>query len=337
MAGFNVLFTSSGRRVSLVRLFRKSFAREKIRARLVGVDLSPLAPTAQVADKFYLAPRVDAPDYIPRLLQICKKERIKLVVPLIDTELLIQARSREAFAQIGAFAMISAPETIELAMDKLKTSDFFQAQGCRAVRTYRLEDPRWKTELKFPLILKPARGSAGIGVHKVNDEAELRVLARGLPEPLVQEYIHGREYTCSIFIDLKGKVRTVLPRLRLEVRGGEVSKGMTVRNKKLIAFVRKAAAALPGAVGALNLQVFEDAHGEFRISELNPRFGGGFPLAYWAGADFPWWLYLMLNKRLERVKTDRWKAGVIMLRYDDEIIIKASPHQGRRIIAQSVK
>jgi len=339
MPEFHILFTSVGRRVSLVRLFRKSLSKQNIPHKLVGVDLSPLAPASRVVDKFYPVPRVDSKEYIPTLLEICKNEGIDLLVPLIDTELPIISRNKEKFKEQETTAMISSPQAIEIAMDKLKTSRFFQSSGLPALPSYDYGDKTWREKLNFPLMLKPAQGSASKGVYKIENEKELEVLASGLPQPIIQPLIKGREYTSDLFIDFQGKVRCVVPRLRIEVRAGEVSKGMTVKNENLISLIKKAGEALPGAFGVINIQAFEDLEGNFYLAEINPRFGGGYPLSYHAGADFPYWLYLMLKARdkFETINTDTWKENLVMLRYDDELIFTADKELLPLIMEQAIK
>ena len=259
------------------------------------------------------------------------------MVPLIDTELLTLAKNREAFSKIGVTAMISSPETVEIAMDKLTTSDFFRSHNLSAVRTIPFEDQDWRKRFHYPMVLKPAKGSASVGVSVVKNDQEMEVLARSLKEPLVQEHIRGREYTTDLLIDAAGKVVAAVPRLRIEVRAGEVSKGVTVRHKKLIEFVTQCAQALPGAFGVVNVQTFEDAEGDLYVSEINPRFGGGFPLSYHAGADFPWWLYLMLKGKLDRSQLEGWQEGMVMLRYDDELIFKADSALYSQLVSKPVK
>jgi len=339
MTKFNVLFTSVGRRVSLVRLFRKSLSEQNIPHKLVGADKSPLAPASKEVDKFYLVPGVDSKEYIPTLLEICKNEEIDLLVPLIDPELPVISRNKEKFKEQATTAMISSPQTIEIAMSKLKTSQFFKNQGLPALPSYHYQEQSWREKLSFPLMLKPDQGSASKGVYKIDNEKELEVLASRISQPIIQPLIKGREYTSDLFIDFQGKVRCVVPRLRIEVRAGEVSKGMTVRNENLISLIKKAGEALPGAFGVINIQAFEDLEGNFYLAEINPRFGGGYPLSYHAGADFPCWLYLMLKERdkFETINTDTWKENLVMLRYDDELIFPADKELLPQIMKQAIK
>ncbi len=129
----------------------------------------------------------------------------------------------------------------------------------------------------------------------------------------------GEEYTVDAFVDFDGKVRSVVPRLRLETRAGEVSKGMTVKNISIIETTRRVAEQLPGALGCLTIQCFLTPAGDLKYIEINPRFGGGFPLSIAAGADFPRWIIEMMLGRDPVIELDGWQDGTVMLRYDDAV------------------
>ncbi|MFX4263211.1 ATP-grasp domain-containing protein [Pelotomaculum propionicicum] len=319
MDSFNILFTSAGRRVSLLRSFRQSLKTMGLRGNIITADLNKSAPASFVADIGELAPPVVDPGYIEALKAICRKRRIKLVVPLIDTELSILADSKKDFEEIGVNVMVSSPEVNEISFDKRKTSEFFKAIG---VQTPEILDPKEIISgpaARYPYLLKPFNGNSSTGVTKIWSAKELEFFVSYVPGAIVQELITGEEYTLDILADLHGRVRCVVPRLRIETRSGEISKGMTVKNIDIINAGKKVVEALPGAVGCITVQCFLTPGREIKFIEINPRFGGGIPLSIRAGADFPRWIIEMYRGCESEITLDGWKDGLVMLRYDDEL------------------
>ena len=166
---------------------------------------------------------------------------------------------------------------------------------------------------------KPADGSASIGVRSVNSPELLRALTHG-QNYIVQAIAPGREYTVDVMVDRQGKCRCAVPRKRLETRGGEVSKGMTAAEPRVMELAIRIAESLPGAYGCLNIQMFfEKTSGEINVIEINPRFGGGYPLADRAGAKIARWLIEELIGRSPSISD--WESGLLMLRYDDAVFL----------------
>jgi len=321
MTDFNILFTSSGRRVSMLRHFREALQKLKLAGSLVSADLQKHAPAAFAADNRELVPRVTDPAYIPALLEICKRHTIRLLVPLIDTELHLLAPHRKAFEAIGVTLLVSSEAVNHLSLDKRRTRDFFIKAG---VKNPDILDPTELLASKkplYPCLLKPAQGSCSSGVTKIRDEKELRFFLDYIPDPIVQDLVQGEEYTLDILVDFSGKVRCVVPRLRIETRAGEVSKGMTVKHPAIIEAGRKVVEALPGAVGCITVQCFLTKSGDIVFIEINPRFGGGYPLSHAAGADFPKWIIQMLLGNAPDSELDGWQDGLVMLRYDEGIFV----------------
>ena len=170
--------------------------------------------------------------------------------------------------------------------------------------------------------MKPVDGSASKGIIKINNKKELKFFKERIPNAILQEYIDGYEYTLDILADFSGRVRCVVPRRRLEVRAGEVSKGVTEKNEKIIRTGRKAVEALKWAIGPITVQGFLTKGGALKLTEINPRFGGGHPLAIVAGADYPRWIIEMILGRDPEIKLDSWEDGLVMLRYDEAIFVK---------------
>ncbi len=321
MKDFNILFTSSGRRVSMIRCFREALDKLGLKGNLISADLQKHAPASFVADDRELVPRVTDDSYVPALLEICRRRCIRLLVPLIDTELHLLTPHRNAFEDIGVTLLVSSDEVNRISLDKRNTREFFIEAG---VMTPDILDPATILSSQtpaFPYLLKPAQGSCSVGVTKIMDERELRFFLDYVPDPIVQHLVQGEEYTLDILVDFDGKVCCVVPRLRMETRAGEVSKGMTVKHPGIIAAGKKVAEELPGAVGCITVQCFLTNSGDIVFIEINPRFGGGCPLSFAAGADFPKWIIQMVLGETPDIEIDGWQDGLVMLRYDEGIFV----------------
>lgn len=317
---FNILFTSAGRRVALIRLFRDALMSLGLDGRFVTTDMREDAPARFVADEHIIVPNADDPGYVESLLTICREREIKLIVPLIDPELHILAENREAFRSVGVVPLVSSPLVTALSLDKRLTSAFFAGIGVSSPTVVDVgsEDRR---NLPYPLIIKPATGSGSVGVQRISDLEDLEFFLRRTKDPIVQELLSGDEYTIDVLADTDGEPRCVVPRLRIETRAGEVSKGITVKHSLLIDHATKVVRSLPGAYGPITLQCFLTPTQDVSFLEINPRFGGGFPLSAAAGADFPRWVIQWILKQNPKVPKDCWKEGLMMLRFDEGIFV----------------
>jgi carbamoyl-phosphate synthase large subunit len=327
----NILLTSVGRRVTLLQEFRQSMRRSNITGKIVATDLKPHAPAAFLADVSELVPRVNDPKYIDSLLKICVRHKIDLLIPLIDTELQLLALHRQRFSDIGVTLIVSSLATNEICADKAKTGQFFQEIGVLTPKIYNTSEIQ---DLDFPVILKPSSGSSSVGVHRINNRAELEFFTSYVKDAIVQELIVGEEYTIDALVDFEGKAISIVPRLRIETRAGEISKGLTVKNPALIAAAKHVVESLPGAIGCITVQCFLQSNGNIFFIEINPRFGGGYPLAYQAGADFPSWIMQLFNGETPQIKIDGWEENLVMLRYDDAVFVKNDDIQSPKLDIQ---
>ena len=315
-----VLISSAGRRVELLRAFRETVRDQG--GRVLGVDITPYSPAFQDADEAFIVPRCTTPEFVPALLDICRTHGVDLVIPTLDPELPVYAAARDEFAAIGTTVAISSPEVAAIGGDKQQTHDWLVANGFPTVQQGTLADVEadpgaWA----FPLIVKPRFGSASIGVGIVRDHDEL-ARAASQPDALVQTLAPGVEHTIDLLADRDGRCLAAIPRRRLEVRAGEVSKAVTVRDPALIELAEKLCAALPGPYGALNVQVFAgDEPGQLAVIEMNARFGGGYPLSYAAGADFPLALVQDALGLPRTAPLEGWQDGLVMLRYDAAVFV----------------
>lgn len=317
----NVLLSSAGRRVGLLRCFREAAPD----ARIVAADAALHAPAAQFADAFHLVPRCTDDGFLGSVLGICRRERIRAIVPTIDTELAFYARRRARFAELGVHVACSSPATTEIAADKRLTHAWLRASGFPAVRQTSLEQAYVEAnDWSFPVIVKPARGSASVGLRYVERPADLIALRPNGDDLIVEEIAPGIEYTVHVYVDAQGRCLCAVPCRRLEVRAGEVSKGLTAKRRPLMDLARNIAQTLPGVAGPLNIQIFEDEDGSMRVIEINARFGGGYPLAHQAGARFAHWILEEALGRTPEPAFDRWQDDLAMLRFDEAVYLPGS-------------
>ncbi|SEM88468.1 carbamoyl-phosphate synthase large subunit [Paenisporosarcina quisquiliarum] len=318
---FNILFTSSGRRVSLIKHFKSLLNELNLNGKIITADLKKTSPTGFISDEHVLVPRVTTEEYIPSLLQICKEKNISLIVPLIDTELVILAKNKERFKEIGAQVLVCSNDVNEICFDKRRTASFFREFKIDSPIEYEIDHVLNIGKMCTSLLIKPAKGSSSVGVNIINSIEELEFFSKYLEEPILQELVFGEEYTIDVLVDFNGDIITAVPRLRMETRAGEVSKGMTVRNSILINKAIDLVKKLPGAVGCITVQCFLTPENEVKFIEINPRFGGGFPLSLKAGADFPRYIIESILDIKSDFNVNNWTDGLVMLRYDDAVFV----------------
>ncbi len=275
-----ILFTGVGRRVELLQAFREAALFLKKELKIYGADLTGTAPALAYCDYPRKVVPMKDPQYIPCLLDICRQDRIDLVIPTIDTDLLVLSEHRELFEKEGTRVLISAPEMIRICRDKNLTSRFFEQCGLHApmpVNDYK------KYQAGFPAFIKPKDGSSSINAFRVDDEAELEQYARQIGDYIVQPFVDGNEYTIDIFCDWDGNPVSVIPRERLQVRAGEVLKTRIDMDETMIGEA-KALCSCFRPRGPLTVQLIRDRAGVDWFIEINPRYGGGAPLSMKAGA-----------------------------------------------------
>lgn len=316
-----MMLSSAGRRVSLMRSFRQS-------ADFLGVDLTMLAcdltpewsPACIEADRAFAAPPAESSEFIPAMLDLCERERIDLIVPTIDTELLAYSEARDQFTALDCHVAVSDVAVVGMARDKLATAHFLKTAGIDSPRTISVDDfITHGTDLRLPLLAKPRHGSSSRGISMVHNHVQIAALDNSEPY-ILQEFLPGREFTVSIYADREGRIRCAVPHERLRVRSGEVEKGVTVRDDALCGIARKLAGELEGTRGAMCFQARMDATGHPSVFEINARFGGGYPLIHQAGARFSLWM-LEECLGLPRTNNDDWQSDVLMLRFDDAIFV----------------
>ena len=320
----NVLFTSVGRRVELLRSFKRAYADLELTGSIVAVDIDPLAPALQEADHPYIVPRISDPAYIPTLIGICRQEQIHLIFPLIDPDIPVLARHRQELEAAGARLVVVPDEAAAITADKWLTYQFFGRLGILTPVSW-LPEQAHNADLEYPVFIKPRFGSAGKQTFKVGSERELAFFLDYVPDPIVQEYLPGPEITNDVICDFEGNVLAVVSRQRIEVRWGEVAKGKTIYDPEITQHCVTIARGLK-AIGPITVQcMLRD--GQPYFTEINPRFGGGVPLGITAGVPSPHWLLaLAAGQKVEIPPLGSYQVGLYLTRFDDSFLLTEEDH-----------
>lgn len=316
----NLLFTSVGRRVELIQAFRAAADRLGVELSILGADMSPAAPALRFCEKALTVPGIRDPEYIPQLLKLCREHAVDCLIPTIDTDLQILAEAKQRFADGGTRVLISAPDRIAICRDKRLTASYFCGLGLAAPHPV---DDISAYHGGFPAFIKPLDGSSSVNAHPAHSRSELEMLAKLVPNYIIQPYLSGREYTIDIFCDFSGKPIYITPRERLAVRAGEVLQTKICQDDTMIAEMKQLIADFQ-PVGQITVQLIrDDASGRNFYLEINPRFGGGAPLSMKAGADSAEALLRLLRgEQLEYVGYAA-RDGAVYSRFDQSICIDA--------------
>jgi carbamoyl-phosphate synthase large subunit len=313
----NVLITAGSRRVPLVTEFQRAL-REAGGGRVVVTDVNALSPAVRVADRAFKVPLSNEPGYVAALEQICREEAIGLLVPTIDDELEIIGAARGRFEAAGTRVAVSPAITAAICNDKERTCSFLRARGIAAAASWlpgALPDP-----MIFPAFVKPRGGRGSIGAFAVRTARELDFFLDYVEDPVIQEYLHGPEFTIDMLCDA-GRPLAVVPRERVVIRAGVMDRGRTVQEPGLIDLAVHCAAVLEFH-GAVNIQCRIGRDGRPAVFEINPRFSGGIPLTIAAGADFPGMLLALASGRVVPSRIGDFQDGLWMTSYEQGIFVE---------------
>lgn len=317
MKTFRILFTGVGRRVELIQAFRQAANRLNVDLKLYGADMAGTAPALAFCDYTRKVCGMRDAEYIPQLLRICEADHIELLIPTIDTDLLVLSQNTSKFDEIGTKVLISKPDKIAICRDKNYTADFFESCGLKAPRTvndYQLYHG------SYPCFIKPKDGSSSINAFKVENESELKVYSEQVGEYIVQPFIEGTEYTVDIFCDYEGNPVFIAPRIRVAVRAGEVLKTEIAMDEKIIEECRKLIAGFQPC-GPMTVQLIrQNRTGDDYYIEINPRFGGGAPLSMKAGARSAETILKLLSGE-KGSYSDLIDDGAVYSRFDQSVCI----------------
>lgn len=315
--GNNILILSAGRRVELLESFILNAKSLGLESRVFGADMSPeMSPACLSADSYFEVPRVTSDDYIDTLLSLCLENDIKLVVPTIDTELKVLSKYKEKFGALDIEVVISDLRLIKYCRDKRLTAKWFEELSIDNPIIFE------KDNIQYPCFCKPYDGSCSKGALVIPTKNELSQKLLNDPKNMFMELIPKTysEYTVDGYYDQYSQLKCLVPRKRLEVRSGEVSKGVTRKNF-VYDYLLPKIKELPGAIGCITFQFFVNEETmAIKGLEVNPRFGGGFPLSDAAGANFTKWIIqeYLLNEKIRFF--DSWESDLLMLRYDAKVV-----------------
>lgn len=305
----NLLLTAIGKRIQLIKYLKNDF-------KVIGVDCSNLTPASYFVDKFYRVQKYYEEKYVDTLLDICKKEKIDILVPLFENEFSILDENRDEFREIGTYLMLSDKRVLDICKDKWTTYQFFIENNISTPKSYLNTHDCID---KFPLFIKPRQGMGSKHSYKINNIKELDFYFELIDNPIIQEYMEGTEFTIDCICDLEGNVISAVPRERIEVRSGEVSKSKTALDFDIINAVIDLCTKLK-AIGPITIQCMKQNDGSIKFIEINPRFGGGVPLSFEAGVD-----YGQILKDIARGNDVKSIIGqfkeITMLRYDEAVFI----------------
>ena len=318
MTNYNILILSAGRRVELVQSFQRAAKKMNINSNIVAGDCSDTAPALYFADKAYKLLRISEPNYINSIIDACNKEDIALVVPTIDTDLLLLSENKEYIeSKTNAKVLISDTRAISICRDKINTQRFLEDNNFKIPKMYSLEELK-KEDIEFPLFIKPKAGSSSINTFKVNNRKELNIYLDIIKEPIVQDFMQGEEFTVDVFLDFDSNIITIVPRLRLATRSGEIAKGKIIKDLEIIEDVTRLMKVLR-PIGHITVQLMKTKSG-IEYIEINPRFGGGAPMAIQSGADSCENLYrLLMQQKLEY--NEDYRDNISFLRFDNSICL----------------
>lgn len=319
----NILILSCGTRNKIVQYFRRTLAGK---GNVIVTDMSPYAPAIFEADKYYLVPRITALDYIDIVLDICRKEHICGVLSLIDPELSLLAANKARFAALGVQIIGSDFALCERALDKMEMYRWCTDHGYACAKSYTDKDAFFADVeagvIDYPVFVKPVRGSASLSISKVYDRETAELLFAHTEGLMIQEFLNGQEIGADVYIDLvSGQVVSIFTKKKLLMRAGETDKAVSFKDEKLFDLIKRFVNE-SGYRGQIDIDIFE-IDGQYYISEVNPRFGGGYPHAYECGVDHMKLIANNLEGKSNPVRIGKYADGLVMMKYNEIRMTKA--------------
>ncbi len=320
----NILVTAASRRVAMVKGFVKALANLGVPGAVHVTDTDPLSAGLRFAHKAHLVPFSDSPAYLPRLLDICREEHIRLVVPTIDEELIHFGSWKEEFSRNGVTPLVSDSSVGRICRDKYQTALWFEKNGFPFATSWLPEELDAATA-HYPLFIKPRKGRGSVGIHVINNERELQFFTDYVEDPIIQTFLPGAEFTVDVLAGLDGRILSVVPRQRMVIRSGVCDRGQTVMDKKMIDLSVEISERLQ-VIGPINLQLkkYKD---HMTFFEINPRFSGAIQLTVASGADFFGAIVEEALGRKPAPTIGQFKPGVVMMSYEESLF----EHKGTRI------
>lgn len=312
----NILILSCGTRNKIVQYFRETINGRGI---VVATDMQKTAPALYEADKMYIVPSITDPKYMDIIFDICKAEKINGVLSLIDPELSLLAKYQKEFALLGVMVIGSSYELCELSLDKYKMYQWLIHHNFECARSYINFEEFENSKTKYPVFVKPRKGSASISISKASDRSTARFLFEQKEEMMIQEFLNGQEIGVDVYIDMiSGEVVSIFAKKKICMRAGETDKALSFKDERLFGFIEEFVKRM-GYRGQIDIDIF-DINGEYYISEVNPRFGGGYPHAYEAGVNHMNLIMENLEGRQNQKSIGNYKDGIYMMKYNEIMV-----------------
>lgn len=317
----NILFCSAGRRCELLKDFKKTMGEI---GKIIATDISVTAPAIYMADKYYIVPRIDDDNYTPTILDICKTEEIQVVTTLIDPEIMLLAKHRKEFEEIGVKVLAPCEDTARICFDKYEMYQYLQQHDIKTVLTYgdikSFKNGLAENKIKFPVFVKPRNGSGSVGARKVADMESLENAMLKDPSLIIQEFMgDALDIDADIYVDiLSNQVVSLFSKKKLESKIGGASKTVSFKDEKLNEFLCRALKVFKFS-GPIDVDLWY-RNGEYYLSEINPRFGGGYLHAYGAGVDFVKLIENNVNGIENEPSFGNYDSDIVMMMYDSVVI-----------------
>ena len=313
----NILILSCGSRNKIVQYFKKALGKKGL---VFVTDCSNLSPALYDADKYFIVPKIDEAGYLDEILSICKDNNIKAVLSLIDPELSLLAEHKKDFLDIGTTPIISDYDVVEMCFDKYLFNEFLAQSGFNTIRTYIDKELFYKDVevgiIKYPVFVKPVRGSASINISKVTCKEEIELLFSRFDNLIIQEFMDGIEYGADVYIDMiSDEPVAIFTKEKIKMRAGETDKSVSVKNSFLFNLIKKFV-KIAGFKGIIDIDIFK-VNGEYYISEVNPRFGGGYPHAYECGVNVPKMIIANIDGQVNSDTIENYKENFYMMKFND--------------------
>ncbi len=326
----NLLILSCGTRNKIVQYFIKELAGKGL---VLATDCSELAPALYDADKQFIVPRMNEEGYLDIILSICKEHNVKAVLSLIDPELSLLAKHKQDFLDVGTIPIISDYEVVELCFDKFAMYEFLSQNGFKTIKSY-IDKNKFYEDVaagvfSYPVFVKPVKGSASININKVTSQDEVELLFANYDNLIIQEFMNGPEYGADVYIDMiSGETVAIFAKEKIKMRAGETDKAVSVKDDKLFDLIKDLVKAA-GFRGIIDIDIFE-VNGEYYISEVNPRFGGGYPHAYECGVNVPAMIINNIYGKENRGNFDDYDEDVYMMKYN-EVVVSGNMQRGIKL------
>ncbi|WP_028043639.1 ATP-grasp domain-containing protein [Candidatus Stoquefichus massiliensis] len=318
----NILILSSGTRNKIVEYFKKEI---NGKGKVICTDCNPLAPTLYTADRYYIVPRIDDSKYLDCIFEICDKEQIEGVFSLIDPELSLISKNKKRFIEKGIIPFVSDYEIVEACFDKYRMYETCKELDVPTVKSYvdfnEFKEDYMSRKIDFPVFVKPYNGSCSMNIQLINNIDDLEFNMKKYDNLMIQEYMNGFEYGVDVYVDVISKeIISIFIKKKLLMRAGETDKSVSVKNDKLFKLVEEFVKKM-GFIGQIDIDVFEK-NDEFYVSEVNPRFGGGYPHAYECGCNFPKYMMNNMNGIINQSQIGKYDKDIYMMKYLDISIKK---------------